>query len=627
MTTTIKLTDFDIFAKKIGNYYNSKEKISSYFSIALTCIYVLLSLVLFSIYTIKVMQRIDCRVYDSTYFAEQIPEIKINNDLLYFSFGVEDPITTNTIVDESIYNIKAEYFDTIKKNDIWTTVEHKKLSISKCNEKNFGLNYEKFFKNKHLNNSYCIDNINLTLAGGLSYDRLAYIKMGVYPCINKTENNFYCKSQKEIDYFLSAGFFSILTKDIGFNPSDNNNPTTPVLKDLYFSIGKYFMSQYVIKFDITEIQTDNGLLFNRIKTEKFLKFNKNEQNIIIRNQDDYYQGNQIAEIQIRLSDHIQIQKRNYLKITEVLSAIGGYMQLINIVFNLISLLPNKLTNEKIIVNSLFNFDLENKKVIITLRYKNRLNYYPELKYVTNNSNMDKAISYKNKCKNYLSISNSSNKINSSKNIPLTFFHNDLNQINNKFSNINRIKNKSDLMINKKNNYINEKYSNKVNDNSKDIIYPGLVNNISQNNSQNIFKKKKKIMQTYPMRNYKNILNPSIIKMPFEKMNNNKQINTNLSIMSKNQSNSEKIIKHVEFNLFEYLCFQKCSKNNLNIILFDEASSFYKNQMDVINIFSMVLLLKENIKKENKHVLNNMLNEKIEFKLPSVLKKIYLDDEE
>ena len=61
-----------------------------------------------------------------------------------------------------------------------------------------------------MDNSYCIDNINLTLAGGVPYDRLAYIKMKVYPCVNKTENNFYCKPQEEIDYYLSAGYFSIL---------------------------------------------------------------------------------------------------------------------------------------------------------------------------------------------------------------------------------------------------------------------------------------------------------------------------------------------------------------------------------------------------------------------------------
>ena len=622
MITKLTLTDFDIFAKNIGNYYNLKEKISSYFSMTLTFVYIIFSLILLSIYLSRVIKRLDYRVYETTYFEDNIPEIKINNNLLYFAFGVEDPKTTNSIVDESIYNIKVEYFDKIKKNDTWVSIDRKNLSISKCNEENFGLGYKKFFKNKYLNDSYCIDDMNLTLAGSFAYERLSYIRMKVYPCVNKTENNFYCKSQEEIDYFLSNGYFSILTKDIGFNPSDYKNPTTPVLRDLYFSIGKFFITQYILYFDITEIQTDKGLFFNIINTEKFLKFNKDIQNINIRNQSDYYNGNHIAEIFIRLSDNIRIQKRNYVKITDILSTIGGYMQLMNIIFKLITLLPNNLNNQRIIVDSLFNFDLKNKKIIIILKYKNRLNYYPEIKYIVNN-NINKAILYKNKFRNRFSAPNSSKMINLSNNMQSIIFRNDMNRISEEHSNINEIINKSNLIINKKNdNIIYEKNSNKIDDNSKDILYPGLIQNISKNNSQNIFKSKKKVTQSRLMSNSKDIINPTSIKIPFENNNNNKKMNSNLSLILKSQNNGEKIIKYVKFNLFEYLFFQKCSKNNLNITLFNEASSFYKNQMDVINRFSLILLLKKTIKKENNYIFNNMSCEKIEFKLPSLLESKY-----
>ena len=256
MTIKLNIIDFDIFAKKIGNYFNLKEKISSYFSLTLTFSYIIFSLIIFLIYIIKVIKRGECQIYEFTYSTEDVPEIKVNNELLYFAFGVEDPITINTVIDESIYSVKVEYLDMIKENNIWTQFYQKYLSVSRCKEKSFGLDYEKFFKNKNLSNSYCIDDIDLTLAGGVSYERLAYIKISVYPCVNKTENNFKCKSQKEIDYFLSSGYFSILTKDIGLSPSGKNNPTTPVIKDLYFSIGKSNLQQYVIKFDISEIQID-----------------------------------------------------------------------------------------------------------------------------------------------------------------------------------------------------------------------------------------------------------------------------------------------------------------------------------------------------------------------------------
>ena len=625
MTILQKITDFDIFAKKVGNYYNLKEKISSYSSFILTFAYIIFSLIIFFVYAIMVIKKIDYRINESIYFSEEIPEINVNNKLLYFAFGVEDPINTNTIVDESIYNIKVEYFDRIRKNGTWTSRNHKNLTISKCDEKNSGLFYEKFLKNKHSNDSYCINDFNLTLAGGVTYDRLAYIKIKVYPCVNKSENNFFCKSQKEIDYYLSTGIFSILTKDTGFNSSDINDPTTPIFKDLYFTIGKNFMNQYIIKFDITEIQTDKGLFFNRINTEKYLKFNKGELNINLRDEREYYQGNHVAEIHIRLSESIRILKRNYIKMTDILSTVGGYMQLIYIIFILISLLPNKLNSEKIIVDSLFNFDLKNKKVIITLKYKNRLNYYPGIKYITNNNDINKVTLYNDNLCSYSSISNSPKIINSAENMPSTFFRYGLNHINVDLSNINEIKNKSDLINNKNNNkIIYDKNSIKINDNSKDVFSSNLIQSTYQINQRNIFESKNKAVQSYLVRNHKNIMNPTNIKTHLG--NDNKQINNNLSLISKNQNIEEKIIKNVKFNFFEYLCFQKCSKNNINIILFDEASSFYKNQMDIINIFSIILLFKENMKKENKHILDNMLCEKIEFKLPSLADSIYLNEE-
>ena len=301
------------------------------------------------------------------------------------------------------------------------------------------------------------------------------------------------------------------------------------------------------------------------------------------------------------------------------------MQLVNIIFTLISLFPNKLNNEKIFVDNLFNFDLKNKKVIITLKYKNRLNYYPEIKYVPNNNDINKAIAYKDNFRNDFSISNSNNIINSSKNMSSPFFHNEINQIKRDFSN-NVIIDKSNLLNNKKKSCaICENNSNKFNDNSKDMFSVGLIQKISSFNPQNIFKSKNKIVQSHFMSNFNNIINPTI-KIPLEKNNINKQINTNLNLISKNKNNEEEIIKHINFNFLGYFCFQKCYKNNLDVDLFNEASLFYKNQMDVINIFSIILLFKENVKKENRQVLNNILSEKIEFKLPSALENKYLNEE-
>ena len=60
-------------------------------------------------------------------------------------------------------------------------------------QENFGENYQKFFAKGELNTSYCLKQFNVTLAGGYKYDKMSYIRLKIFPCVNKTENNNHCK--------------------------------------------------------------------------------------------------------------------------------------------------------------------------------------------------------------------------------------------------------------------------------------------------------------------------------------------------------------------------------------------------------------------------------------------------
>ena len=58
---------------------------------------------------------------------------------------------------------------------------------------------------------------------------MAYIRLKIFPCVNTSENNNHCKSQEEIDYYLTSSYFSILIKDFGLNSSIYENPIIPTL--------------------------------------------------------------------------------------------------------------------------------------------------------------------------------------------------------------------------------------------------------------------------------------------------------------------------------------------------------------------------------------------------------------
>ena len=375
MNSTLSFTNFDIYSKKIGFFYKNKEKIGSYFGFFLTLLYIFISIILFIYQVIRAFQRSELKVYDTTIYSQEMPSIDVDINKLYFAFALEHPKTTSRFIDESIYTAQVAFIDKRKVGDQLETYETRYLDFEPCKLENFGDGYQKLFVEDELINSYCLKdfNYNLTFAGSYKYERITYIRVRIYPCVNSTKNNYGCKSQEEIDFYLTSGYFSIVLKDFGLNPSNYTNPIVPTLQDLYTTIDKSLYKNYILNFGITEIHTDTGLINENLKVEKYLKFRKELENFTYREEKDYHEGRSLILVQLRLEDTIQIQKRAYTKISEIFSRIGGYMQLMNTAFLLLSSIINKIDSEIKIINSIFNFNLKENKMIL------RLNSFKEFK--------------------------------------------------------------------------------------------------------------------------------------------------------------------------------------------------------------------------------------------------------
>ena len=339
MNSTLFFTNFDIYSKKIGFFYKNKERIGSYLGFFLTLLYICISIILFIIQIIRAFQRSELKVYDTTIYSQEMPSIDVDNNKLYFAFALEHPKTTSRFIDESIYTAQVAFIDKRKVGDQLETYETRYLDFEPCKLDNFGNNYQKLFVEDELINSYCIKdfNYNITFAGGYKYERITYIRIRIYPCVNSTKNNNGCKSQEEIDFYLTSGYFSIVLKDFGLNPSNYTNPIVPTLQDLYTTIDKSLYKNYILNFGITEIHTDTGLINNNVKVEKYLKFRKELENFTYRDEKDYHEGRSLILVQLRLEDTIQIQTRAYTKISEIffknrrLYAINEYYLFINVI--------------------------------------------------------------------------------------------------------------------------------------------------------------------------------------------------------------------------------------------------------------------------------------------------------
>jgi len=590
---SISLLDFDIYSRRISFFYKNKEKIGSSLGIFLTISYVMISLSLFLFYLIRTVRKDEVTPSDSTIYPKTIPSIDINNNIFYLAFGLEHPTKFSRFIDETIYYPEVLYVQRNKEYGQFVKKEETILNIERCDMTKFGGEYQNLFQKEEIYNSYCLKDFNLTLKGGFKFDKMSFIKINIYPCVNRTENNNHCKPQKEIDSYLTSGYFSILTKDIGLNPFNYSFPTLPLVQDIYTVIDKSFRTEFIIYFGITEIDTDTGLFMTNIKKDTYLKYINNYHSIFLVEDDDYLSGKEILTAQIRLQDNIYFQKRSYAKMSQVFSTTGGYMQLISTFFAIISLLTKKISLEKKLLNSLFNFNIKKKKIILCVEYQKKLDYNTTL----NKGRDSSFIPYEAKKS---IISHMRNRRRNSILI--------LNKNDNNISpaSKNRISRDNQLLKNAQN-YRNSQ----INESIKEI-FQRISKEKEQNtnvNDNSINRSKVEMLNKEDNSNGNQI--NEFLDKKIEKKIPNKLSNFNLikdfKIIDKGNCAT------IHFNLFDYYCLRSFSKKSTEIELFRFGINFYKSQMDIINFFNIMFLTQIMLtqKSEKKH---NILSQKIELSI-------------
>ena len=557
MKRKLDISNFDIYSKKISFFYNNNEKISSYYGFFLTFIYIFASLILFLLQLIIAIQRKEVKVYDSTIYSKEMPIIDVDINQLYFAFGLEYPNTASRYIDESIYTAKITFFDKQKSKDDFVTVNEQNLAFEKCKVDNFGKDYQNLFVKDELNNSYCLKDFNysLTLAGSYKFDRITYLRIVIYPCVNSSKNNYSCKPQEEIDKRINSGYFSIVLKDFGLNPSNFSYPRIPTLQDLYTTVDRRLSKNYILNFGLTNIQTDTGIFTENINEGKYLQFRKVLETFSLRDEKDYHSGKSLILVQMRLEDTIIIQKRAYTKISEIFSRIGGYMQLMNTVFLLITSIINRIYAEIKIINSIFNFNIKDNKMALKfktlkesskiLNPKNKILVFPSRKSFNDLKQME----IDNRSKNNLIIKDN--------------FHNN-------FTNISSI-NCSD----KQNNNESRNYTLKAN---KERI-------ISNDNLN--------------LKNDSFLRNDNPIKYDF-----GKNLNYNFesfyksfySDIYKDENYYMNFNDSINLNIFDFFCYFKKSKKYKHIQLFNKGNNFYRKKMDIVHVFTLLSLIENFIKK-------------------------------
>lgn len=557
----IKIYDFDMYSNTLNFFLDNKKRIGSFLGLFLTFIYILAALVILIIYSIKVLERKYIRVNDSVIFSNSTPEIEINSDNFNLAFGVENPKTSNRFIDPTIYYPEIEYIKRVRnENGEFETVEKKEMKSINCKINSFG-NYSKNILGE-LNNSYCLEDFNFNLTGGYKYNIMSYIRIKIFPCSNKTKG-ITCKPKEVIDSYLNKGYFSILLEDIGLNPSNYSVPVLPIFQNLYTTIDSRIYRDFILYLGITEILTDSGLFYEIINKEKYLKFNNELESFYFRDTNEYNEGEELCNLQIRLDDIIHIQQRDYVKFPEIFSLMGGYMQFLSTIFSLISMLTN-LDLELKILNNLFNFNLKQNRITIKINNIKDFNAIKHKNHGHPHYASKKSLLLR-KSRNLKLLNNGNTNINNNNSINSVTNKNLIGKDNNSCIKI--------LPIINKNSGNSEEINNmSIENNKKSLFYN--KNNCNNNNKDNGLNKRAKSLK----------IDEKIYFRPLPMITNSFERGKN----EEYKEDAEKYNNIMDVNIFSYYCcgtFYKRKEKEL----FDLGVSLYRKRMDIVNIFTIILL--------------------------------------
>ena len=541
--------DFDLFGKKPKLFYKGKEKKTTYFGSIVSILYFIIYLT-FLIYKLnRMLNKTDVTFYDTFEYLENPPSIKLFSDIFYAGFALEHPITYDPFIDEGIYYPRAFFKNAKRNGDKWK-IESKEVELERCKIEKFGKDFQDKLIHNSLDNLYCFKEVNETLQGHFSYDSYSYFFIQFFPCINSTENNNNCKSIEEIDFYLNNTFVCLEMEDIELTPNNYSYPIRGRNQDIYFTVGKKLYQEVHVFLQLVNIETDLDILgFDEIKTikkQQYLQFHSQFQMTNLLETNIHDTGESFSSVTIKLYDEIRTQSRTYTKMIEVLSDVGGFMEFIFLFFRIISSFSTNILYELSIVNNLFEFDLDNKYILVRNKFKN----------IDTKINKDDNIFIPNKSESKI-LNNSDNNKN-------------LNEIKLKFNIDNHnLNNSKTLRI--------PKIHKKRNEKEKSSFL-----NINEGTNKNL------------------TVNNVLKKIEHNKYNNSHDGLVEKKDNKKEEKKTKNIIKKININricLFLCFCCVRKQKNRQNILL-NEGMKIFIEKMDILRIFKKVLKHEKN-SNENK----------------------------
>jgi hypothetical protein len=329
------LFSLDLFGLKpelrIGKDLTFKTGLGS----ILTCISSLTMIVTVIFFSLQLFDDTNPKLTLSIRNVIDPPEHKLSSNNYGFSFGLQDPITYDQFIDESIYRVEVYQKSAVREKVGNTTAfkwSARPLEVGPCSIDKYPKDFQTIFKSSPLQQMYCLKNNSFLLSGTFLYEQYSFLYIQLFECKNATNPNKErpCKPKEYIDKILSGTFFIFSHTDITIDPTNFTYPNQNYAGDSYTTISnKYFkeIHHYVKQINI---ETDRGWLTTDITNKNYL------QNDLIKEMNDFRQQENFLSYTFALSTVIETYTRSYKKVQSVAAEVGGLAKFVSLVCYLIT---------------------------------------------------------------------------------------------------------------------------------------------------------------------------------------------------------------------------------------------------------------------------------------------------
>ena len=515
----------DFFGKEPEFYLKGRSKLTSWFGRIFTYIFIILYIVIFAYKLYRMYQRVDITFYDSYSNTDEVPEIRVTQDNFSLVFAIFDG-DGKPFINERIYYPTA-YFN---------GEEQQNINIEVCNPDKINPKYIEYLKDYDISHFYCLTDIDHIFKPYINS-----LVVEIYPCKNEEGHTDQCDPNEDIDAALNERIFMVYFEDIILTPLNYDDPIKERINylssDIYKVVGQYLYTE----LQLVKIETSTNIIgfefLTEPKLEEFVKFDKElSYTYPGYDLDDEENEEPVNVFEIQLNDKVLLEKRQYIKLIDVLGEIGGLMEMVDSLFTVICSLVVNILYDRKITNNLFSFNID-KKLVLIKRCK-------ELK----------------DSKDYKDSKDSETKFNNDKIIEVdNIIEKKLFKKTKKRKKIQkREPSKEDIVIIKKNNK--------------------NINNINNLNSGNILKidlTEKKFRNEKKSRISSDMFNDTTI------INKNDQNNNNIGLITK--------MSLKEVLLSKCACGKRNKKKIYNILI-DESMNIIRKKLDIINIFRNICLI-------------------------------------